>query len=388
MKMFDVCYHLPLSYQVQTINMFVLSKLYFRDLHQPFSKSEGKDLRHLISSRFPGISYTTLTTPKHLGVYGMIDLYDHLLGRRAHEVYKVLTQSRPSLNIIIWRSKIQHFLNTVIPAASAPTATHTLHFIPWYEMLFDLKMPHPDYRQFWGLILNSPMFDYSEKAQLEAFYDLTFSLHDRSQAHLTHYSSQAFINLLSLPAFRSDIDRYLQGIDHKPLSPSSFKSVSRRLRLSRTNLRMSSFFNDTFFLTRKQWSSYWSFLQTKKNQYPGKLEHVHLFHLGYYNHKFHLRNQPDPLHPNRHLRTCLFCLQQDSNFQHIWQKIISAGTSSVISSYLLNNRVTDTFLLSLDRYLVVIHRLYSHRRAARQEVSPLSASQLDVVIRLSFTTIL
>lgn len=66
----------------------LFSKLYFRDLHSPLANSDSTSIYERVGKKLiPRVKLKKLQTPRASGSFGLLNILDQLLGRRAKEIF-------------------------------------------------------------------------------------------------------------------------------------------------------------------------------------------------------------------------------------------------------------------------------------------------------------
>ncbi|KAH3679153.1 hypothetical protein WICMUC_001164 [Wickerhamomyces mucosus] len=79
----------PKITQSRGINVYVFSKVYFKDPIFPMPLKHINKINKICKSLFKGISHTTLMTPLKFGGFGLMDLTKQLTGHRAKFIYNL-----------------------------------------------------------------------------------------------------------------------------------------------------------------------------------------------------------------------------------------------------------------------------------------------------------
>lgn len=116
----------------QAINTFLLSKLYYRDIHSPMYSWEISLLMNEISRQmFYGIGHETVFTKNQLGGYGVLKLDRQLLGRRAQVIHEAIFGNE--WHHRIFRLGIQHWITWTLHQRKLIYGTELTY--PWYHVL-------------------------------------------------------------------------------------------------------------------------------------------------------------------------------------------------------------------------------------------------------------
>ncbi|KAI5961161.1 uncharacterized protein KGF55_004086, partial [Candida pseudojiufengensis] len=123
---------LKFALTIRMMNVFILSKIYYLDLHQPLDKTNIKKLNLAIQNKLPfKISLQKLHKPLRLGGFGLIDLDIQLQGRKAKEIYKLFTDEKNTTTNYL-RFRLQQVCLHIFPTV---LQNERLRVYPWYHFL-------------------------------------------------------------------------------------------------------------------------------------------------------------------------------------------------------------------------------------------------------------
>lgn len=121
----------------------------------------------------------------------------------------------------------------------------------------------------------------------------------------------------------------------------------------------------------KMYATFWKQIKRIQVKEPGKLENLHRFHLGHYDH-IHFTTVPDPKYPYKHLPKCILCGQENENTKHlfedcevsqkIWKEITPDYGKIKLSNILLPIKDPDKHLKDLSLYIGIIWNTRVQRR--------------------------
>ena len=364
----------PITYSTIAINLYIFSKIYFRELHQPMTETSITQFNELLSKKFYGIDWQTITSPQQLGGYGLLNLKYQLMGRKAAFIYNVLTSNKTTPTIIMLRFKIQYVIHFMLTKSNLEF-TNTITTISWYSVLLGLRIQIPDIEDFYATFQYHEQFTKSERSILQAWFSLTTLNHPNTNAAYIEIDHHGLASLITHPPESMLVELYLADLDGETLKPTTFDSSSTKHYLRQNHPITATQLSYEYGLTTEKWLKYWKFQKKLKFTFSGEIEELHRFHLG---HCYYLGRQttssPHQKYPNKHLQYCLLCLDQsiiNPGSQHIYQdceiskKIweqYSPDHHLILRNIIGTTHLNPTTYLKVDRYIKTITYIWKRRR--------------------------
>lgn len=246
------------------INTFVVSKLYYRDLHTPMSANQIERIKDGIVKMFLeiGVRREKVFALVEHGGFGVVDIEWQLLGRRAQYINNVIYSDQWQYRLL--RAKIQFMLWDKVLTMSEKMSAKTQPM--WHDFLAGACWRHHGQ---WLCHCNAPLNNYmtlAEAAYVRAWFLLFFSdNHKHTKSAEKHAVDASCDKLAPCTSFPLDT----QG---------AFSSVSRARKLRHEKMCMSR----TVQLWAKEGVNLRRFwrkmkLQISRNQ---PYDYIHMFHLG------------------------------------------------------------------------------------------------------------
>lgn len=379
---------LSLVQRCTAINMYFLSKLYYRDLHSPLSHDDIKELMRTYKIlMYPyKISDTTLFTPVAKGGFGLLDFYLQAQGRRAKYIFDVLTVKN-NWHYTVFRYKIQMLAAVQIDIYATPrtySATEGPFTIPWYEALFGFNLQTVTGGKWIDcLSFSRHIFTEAESAYLNAWLDFLLPYRKNSYQDLRPFTFQRLnwetinksICLINVPQLSVLTEKFLTPA-HNELTPKTFRQWSKKKHsedpwLASYRIQL---ITDKY---PKEWEKFWQNYQKMVALSTLDLTVMHTWLLGLDLWRVH----SDP--------SCRFCLipfsdsssqaRQAATIRHtfltclvarkIWKHLFpETPRPSPFSEYVIANQEFNQgfthwkqSLININRYLHVIRKIYNFR---------------------------
>lgn len=351
---------------IQLINSHVFSKLYFRDLHSPLESSDLVPIYESIRKKFiPRVKLKKLQTPKTSGGFGLLNILDQVLGRRAKEVFKLFMVD-DSKAVDDFRFRLQEICQD---AASEyynqqPNSRHQI-FYPWHAFLRrqpptvtrPINAPY-NWKNWQRQIVNQ--FEEPERSWLNAWFVVTSSA---TNPPPVGYRAMDLEQIET--CFTSAQPQYISqllDLKNEPLSALSFHQTSKK-RQGKDPIIPNLWLRNC---ARRpdEWSTFWINFNDQNKHPLGCLSVYHTLALG---------NYQWPLYTGLvWLRgACSFCARPggDNLLHHIFYcpeslEIWSQKSNqSLTAEYILGNpRLSPREFKCINGYLKVIIQKVERRR--------------------------
>lgn len=129
-----------------------------------------------IASYYPK-SYTGLIgKPQQLGRYWVLNLKYQLIGRKATLIYQLLTSTKTTPTIIMFRFKIQYVIHYKLTKSDLEF-NNKIKTILWYSVLLGMRIHQPDLEDFHATFQYHEQFTKSEGYILQGWFSLVYIEH-------------------------------------------------------------------------------------------------------------------------------------------------------------------------------------------------------------------
>lgn len=393
---------LPYALKAIGINTYLLSKLYFRDLHSPMTDQEITKMHTMIKTFFPRITKTILFTLPIHGGYGLIDLKLQLKGRRAKIIYNLFFDKTNWFYSNI-RAKLQLVANEIVDNASIladsernTTLYATVHWGHLLVSIIPLKtIPTTTYdagrrkgkkKPLKEVLLSHPALS-SEKLYLEAWFNLLSFHPTREKPQI--FSSETISEWITNPD-----PTFLQLVRdprNKPLDKDiSFAHLNQVIK-KRTEPIFSA--ENELLPTPAKRKAFWAHLWRLACQIPKSTEVLHLYYLGRFPQNLSLQQASIETVSDRTLdrARCLLCHNEIYKADFTYHLVGVCRVTEKIWDQLdleyYDNQLNQTDIrhLKMNQYLHCCYRIYRLRLAQSDESIDLSDETVSNWVRY-FTT--
>ncbi|SGZ55197.1 CIC11C00000005531 [Sungouiella intermedia] len=297
---------LRLCVRAMGTNIYVHSKLPFRDLHTPLKDDQLQRVKDAVSGVFYGVSLTTLYTPPRKGGFGVIETWRQLQGHRAKVIYHVITDDT-SWYSLYFRTKCLFHMGTLAQRTAHTSLKRQFGSLfiasySWEDFLFSPK--RTDHVRL--------TFTEGEVAYLKAWDQLAPKTRRPrlKPTNLPKDTRAAFRLLVS----KTQSSAQLSLSEQKWCQPKNFASLSRKYHRNDTAIRSEGLLN-LLPLSYKHWKKFWKELYHLEWHLGHSLEAFHRFNIGSY---IPWTTEPK----NGRLAQCMLCMQRlphEDLYRHIYQ---------------------------------------------------------------------
>ncbi|WPK22793.1 hypothetical protein PUMCH_000005 [Australozyma saopauloensis] len=247
----------------KAVNTFLLSKLYYRDIHSPMHQWDISHFTNEIGRKlFYGIGQETIFTRNELGGYGVLLLDRQLLGRRAQVVHEAIFGKE--WHHRLFRLTIQHWATWAIRYREMISDSDLT--IPWYEFLLGRTYVRPTHT--YHLLDKSLQKEFSKLmwACIKAWVELT-GMKQGDPIEPYQPANQDFEKLVE--PYLGDLFNYDPEIFHSVSKKSP--QTDRLLRTLDEILRPSD---------RKRLPKFWKQMSKQLHVHDKPYDYLHMFHNG------------------------------------------------------------------------------------------------------------
>ncbi|KGU02951.1 hypothetical protein MEY_05668 [Candida albicans 19F] len=329
---------LPYQLIMKLMNIFIFSKLYYRDLHSPISTTAVSSIITTVQQRLPlYFKLQRLQTPNHLGGFGLMNPNHQVKGRRGKQIYLLYTQE-DDLIIKFMRTKIQDILDNIAKDYyTMPTEPDKLIVYPWY--LFGMGVSCHSSLQF--RYLKERVYENLTKSEIswfEAWFQLVHYTGPPVETPIIIMSIEDYANLIIQPQTES-IKLMSPNFEEQSLSEQTFHHTSRKLCPQAPIIPegWGKHFDTIKSLTISDWTEFWKNMNKVQKQSVGSLQDYHLFILGYYSHY--------PFYPNYKKSEIHFCQLCNTGTDSIVHHIFECGETMELWSKHFNSQRTPQFII-------------------------------------------
>ena len=273
---------LDLSYQLimKLMNIFIFSKLYYRDLHSPILTTAVSSVVTTVRQRLPlYFKLQRLQTPNHLGGFGLMNPNHQVKGRRGKQIYLLYTQE-DDLIIKFMRTRIQDILDNIAKDYKLmPTEPDKLMVYPWYYFGMGVSC-HPSL-QF--RYLKERVYENLTKLEIswfEAWFQLVHYTGPPVETPIRIMLIEDYANLIIQP--KTEIINLMSpNFEKQLLSEQTFHHTSRKLCPQAPIIPegWGKHFDTIKSLTISDWTEFWKNMNKVQKQSVGSLQDYHLLSL-------------------------------------------------------------------------------------------------------------
>ncbi len=400
---FPLIQNLPLRVRSISIGIYVLSKIYFRDVFFPIPDATMTQVKKEIDKQMHGVAYERLVIPARYGGFSLQDIPLQVLGKRAKMIYLLFFDTEMA-SFAILREKLQFLaleitlllnLNQYNQFESCLSSLHSgsnyiIHTFSWFNFLdgkfinyinsykdeayspinkiftipqssitltefFSTILPHAAfnpkrYLQFMD-VKTSKFFTPTQLSWFAAWEEVTYSpsvstdldFVSKKRSEIYHYCHK------DLTAAQRSLKLNIRDIEGEIPTLESFKHFNKKLKKAQHQVQ-SRFPAYAPRLQdneagREQWETFWYKHYKHQITAPGSLEPLQLFNLGLFDHKYHFNSSTTPDEaPRLRLPFCSLCQQEDQpeTVVHLFQDcIISKALWHLATTFTHQNTIEE-----------------------------------------------
>lgn len=275
---------LPISSQIVGYNTYILSKLYYHEIHAPMLPDQidllEQSIKNQVNKKLK-ISMDTLKTSPLKGGYGMVDIKSQLSYRKAKIFQQLFLQSlNPYCQLL--RFKLQLAINMIIKQNLSEEEQSIQGYIKtqyWWRLILgdqiNIKNKR-DSRSILNQVINLPMFTTAEKCAFVAWYKLLSKPISQQQTlnpmNIKHSDLAKSIQDGIPTIYQMEIPKLVMEFEHKQGSKKKRARIDKhKLSTTLTNIQE---------VTQTKQNSFWKRLHKYQHNSPGYFENIHIFHLG------------------------------------------------------------------------------------------------------------
>lgn len=385
---FHTIQELPIHLRCTGFNTYIFSKIYFRDLHDPMANDDIKHIKKMIKRHLPHISDRNLSSLKKKGGFGLLNVQQQLLGRRATVIYDTLT-NLVDWNLIVLRDKLQSFIDTIYPPTRNLIDPLKWDIVPWYLFLVNYAVQNKDHAM--SAYKTYTQFTRAEIAWLEAWFTFIkpknrhyFPVERGRSFWINTYFKMPFTlnekqEMVRNPPLQLDWDTQItSSVDRKTFTRRSAKYEQQAPVCSSSTLLQK------FPLLQENYPKFWKALYKVQLLHPKGTEELHRVHLG------HRERHGNP----EALEECVMCLnsiERRKYFHHTYQDCEASRTFwNLLGPEGMNldlNNIIGKFelpvaaFLSLNRYFLTVY-LFQVRRRNSEDRESFSLSTLSTWVSI------
>jgi hypothetical protein len=426
--------HLPLLSRCLSNSIYILSQIYFRDPFLFLKPADLNKIILELDKQFRHVNESTLFLPQILGGFGMVNLPIQLHGKRGKFIFELFindynwwsTNLRERLQVyaihLCYTIRVDIATSEIFATPSySQDVTHLLSFygangsesylgFPWYRILdgtllnyvnslenrshrlrFNLHEDDFKYTSTMEMLkkikslASSPTilnldkyFTKNELQWMESWFEVVTIKHTENRLDFFKFDRNMIYNkyIAHVETAKAALVDRVVDIEGEALSLEGFKHFNKKYHLAhgkpitrRPVYEIQPPVDDEE--NEKMYATFWKQIKRIQVKEPGKLENLHRFHLGHYDH-IHFTTVPDPKYPYKHLPKCILCGQENENTKHlfedcevsqkIWKEITPDYGKIKLSNMLLPIKDPDKHLKDLSLYIGIIWNTRVQRR--------------------------